>query len=106
MDLEDVLRVLLGWVGQGVEVNIGALDGPLLAASMRGTLKAGTDIAVEDPWPRVKQGEALYFCFAEDTGSGFFLHADEFRQAEWTGPEGDLLVVVTGGLVFRFGVGD
>jgi hypothetical protein len=74
--------------------------------TMRGTLKAGTDIAVEDPWPRVKQGEALYFCFAEDTGSGFFLHADEFRQAEWTGPEGDLLVVVTGGLVFRFGVGD
>ena len=73
--------------------------------TMRGTLKAGTDIAVEDPWPRVEGGEALYF-FTEDSGSGFFVHADGFRQAEWTGSEGDLLVVVTGGLVFRFGVGD
>ena len=48
------------------------------------------------------EGEALYFYFSEDAGTGFFLHAGEFRHAEWTGLDREVLAVVMATATYAF----
>ena len=100
MTFEDVLAWLLGMVGRQVGVSVGAVDGPVLAANMRGTLRAGEGFRGEAM--QAAEGEALYFYFSEDAGTGFFLHAGEFRHAEWTGLDREVLAVVMATATYAF----
>jgi hypothetical protein len=89
-----------GWVGRPIGVSVGAVDSPVVAAVMRGTLRAGSELRAEAM--HAAAGEAFYFYFAENAGTGFFLHAGEFRHAEWTGLESSVLAVIMGGATYAF----
>ena len=44
----------------------------------------------------------VYFYFSEDAGTGFFLPAGEFRHAEWTGLDREVLAVVMATATYAF----
>jgi hypothetical protein len=90
-----MLTALLGLVGRRVSVSAsGVEDNPPLALIAHGTLAHGSELRD----PAGVEGEAFYFSFEEDRGSGFFVHSKDFRGARWAGP---ILEIIVGGVVLR-----
>lgn len=81
MSFEETLRALQAMLGAEVEISVGAAEGaPTIAGTWAGRLAAGSELFPSGPGAAT---ETFYFHLAEDTGSGFFLHAGAFRGARW-----------------------
>jgi hypothetical protein len=93
-DFSGALYTLLAWVGQRVEVSIGATDeGPPLVATFAGRLSRGSDLVDAD----VTDDERYLFTFAEREAL-LLLDRSTFRGA-WR--DGSLLTIELGPLVVR-----
>lgn len=81
LTFEETLAALHGMLGGEVEISVGAAEGPpAIAGTWSGRLAAGSEL----PARRSPEGDGtFYFHFAEDAGSGFFVHAGAFRGARW-----------------------
>ena len=67
MTFEEVLGVLLGWIGRHISVAVAtAGDAPVLVASIVGRLRAGSEL-------EARGEEAAVFFGFEDGGTGFIL---------------------------------
>lgn len=89
MSFDDVLAVLLGWVGEQISVGITSADGPsAMVANLAGRLRSGSELS-----PDAAEGP-VYF-HLDDGGTGFMLARDSFVRAELHA-DGSLLVVQTG----------
>ena len=94
MTFEDVLALLVGWVGRCLSVAITAAEEPtIMLASMSGRLRSGSELS-----PDVAEGP-LYFHF-EDAGTGFILSRENFAGADFSGKGPAILVVRLGPVQF------
>jgi hypothetical protein len=88
---EEVLTVLLGWVGRRLSVAIAtAGDAPVMLANMTGRLRAGAELSPDDT-----EGPAVYFHF-DDAGTGFLLARAHFEGGGWHEQDPSTLLVRLG----------
>jgi hypothetical protein len=90
VNFEDILTILLGWVGQRLSVGIATGgDAPIMIANMLGTLRAGTELEAAG-----EEG-AVFFVF-EDGGTGFILARQHFAGGGFHEDDPSTLVVRLG----------
>lgn len=90
MTFEEVLGILLGWVGRRLSVGIAtAGDAPIMIASLAGTLGAGTELEAAG------EEAAVFFAF-EDGATGFILARQHFTGGGWHESDPSTLVVRLG----------
>jgi hypothetical protein len=87
LSYEDCLNVLLGCLGERVEVTIApSSDELIIFGSFSGTLRRAREVPL---WAGFAGGEeALFFTLDEDRRSGFVLYPSRFRSAYAEGDEG------------------
>jgi hypothetical protein len=87
MTYEEVLEVLLGWLGRTLSVGISTLgERAVLIANMLGTLQAGSELSADD-------SEGAVFFHFENAGTGFVLARESFTGAGWHQDDESVLVV-------------
>jgi hypothetical protein len=96
MDFQDVLAVLVNWLGREVEVTLAGADGadPTLAAELGGRLARGDELS-----GRAATADSLMFILEDREGSQvgtFILVESAFRGAGWFDRDGEVLEVRSG----------
>lgn len=98
MTFDEALGVLLGWLGEDVEVTLCGADGapPVLAAELQGSLHKGDELS-GGPEP----ANSLMFILDSADGeeaSTFILAKDAFQSAGWLNDD-ELVLEVTCGVI-------
>jgi hypothetical protein len=97
---DEALTILLGWLGEELEVTLQGADGapPPLAAELHGHLRSGDELnAGTEP------ANSLMFILDDEDGeelSTFILSKDAFRSAGWFGDQGEVLEINCGAVQF------
>ena len=100
MTFDEALSVLLGWLGEDLEVTLQGADGapPLLAAELRGVLRNGDEL---DRGP--EPANSLMFILDSEDGNEaatFILAKDAFRSAGWFNADAEVLAITCGVIQF------
>jgi hypothetical protein len=107
MDLNEALAVLVGWVGEHVDVVVRTEErSPTVVAGFGGELRRAEDTFADlrhyKSW--ADKAESLMFVVGEDGPSGpslFFVDTERFQRAEWTSAEQRELEINLGSVVIQ-----
>ncbi len=108
MTFDDALAVLLGWLGEEVQITLRGAGGmePVMAAELFGTLRTGDELREGGTGP----ANSLMFVldaspFEEETAT-FILAKDAFLGARWFDADNEVLAINSGVIQFLICLAD
>jgi hypothetical protein len=96
MDLEEVLAILLGWIGQDIEIGTHGANGapPVAALEARGILRKGEEFGSES-----RSSGVIAFRFEDSAGNGVAslrLYESSFAGGRWFDDGKEVLEIRSG----------
>lgn len=102
MEFDDALAVLLGWLGEDVQVTLHGAGGmaPVLAAELFGRLSSGDELREEGTGPANSLMFILDSSPFDEESATFILAKDAFLGARWFDNEMEVLAINCGVIQF------